>query len=93
MKVTVYTKQSCPFCVRAKRLLEKKGVAYEEVSVEGRDDLRTWLVEKTGQMTVPQIFAGDRSLGGFSDLDALDREGKLDPILRGEAVTVARDET
>jgi len=83
-KVTVYTKQNCPFCVRAKRLLDKKGVPYEEIGVEGDDTLRTWLVEKTGQMTVPQIFAGDRSLGGFSDVDALDREGKLDPILRGE---------
>ena len=84
-KVTVYTKQNCPFCVRAKRLLEKKGVAFEEIGVEGEDELRTWLVEKTGQMTLPQIFAGERSLGGFSDVDALDREGKLDPILRGEA--------
>jgi glutaredoxin 3 len=83
-KVTVYTKQNCPFCVRAKRLLDKKGVAYEEISVEGDDGLRTWLVEKTGQMTVPQIFAGDRSLGGYSDLAALDGDGKLDPILRGE---------
>ncbi len=83
-KVTVYTKQNCPFCVRAKRLLDKKGVPYEEISVEGNDALRTWLVEHTGQMTVPQIFAGDRSLGGFSDLAALDGEGKLDPILRGE---------
>ena len=86
-KVTVYTKQNCPFCVRAKRLLEKKGVPYEEIAVEGKDDLRTWLVEKTGQMTVPQVFAGERSLGGFSDVDALDREGKLDPILRGEVET------
>lgn len=86
-KVTVYTKQNCPFCVRAKRLLEKKGVPYEEIAVEGRDDLRTWLVEKTGQMTVPQVFAGERSLGGFSDVDALDRDGKLDPILRGEIET------
>ena len=85
MKITVYTKQHCPFCVRAKRLLDRKGVDYEEVSVEGKDDLRSWLVDATGQMTVPQIFAGERSLGGFSDLDALDREGKLDPILRGEA--------
>jgi len=85
VKITVYTKQHCPFCVRAKRLLEKKGVRYEEISVEGKDDLRSWLVDATGQMTVPQIFAGERSLGGFSDLDALDREGKLDPILRGEA--------
>ncbi len=84
-KVTVYTKQSGPFCVRAKRLLEKKGVAYEEIGVEGDDALRRWLVEKTGQMTVPQIFVGERSLGGFSDVDALDRDGKLDPILRGEA--------
>jgi glutaredoxin 3 len=83
-KITVYTKQSCPFCVRAKRLLEKKGVSFEEIGVEGDDSLRTWLVEKTGQMTVPQIFAGERSLGGFSDLEALDREGKLEPILRGE---------
>lgn len=83
-KVTVYTKQSCPFCVRAKRLLDKKGVSYDEVSVEGNDELRTWLVETSGQMTVPQIFVGERSLGGFSDIDALDRDGKLDPILRGE---------
>ncbi len=83
-KVTVYTKQNCPFCVRAKRLLDRKGISYEEISVEGKDELRTWLVEKTGQLTVPQIFAGERSLGGFSDLSALDGEGKLDPILRGE---------
>ena len=84
-EVTVYTKSNCPFCVRAKRLLDRKGVAYEEVDVEAKDDLRAWLVEKSGQMTLPQIFVGERSLGGFSDLDALDREGKLDPILRGEA--------
>lgn len=84
-KITVYTKQNCPFCVRAKRLLEKKGVAFEEISVEGRDDLRDWLVETTGQRTVPQVFAGERSLGGFSDLDALEREGKLDLALRGAA--------
>ncbi len=83
-KVTVYSKLNCPFCVRAKRLLEKKGVPYEEISVEGKDDLRTWLMEKTGQRTVPQIFAGERSLGGFSDIAALDEQGRLDPILRGE---------
>ena len=84
-RITVYTKASCPYCVRAKALLSRKGVAFEEVSVEGKDELRIWLVEQTGQMTVPQVFAGDRSLGGFSDLDALDREGQLDPILRGDA--------
>jgi glutaredoxin 3 len=82
-KVTVYTKQNCPFCVRAKHLLAKKGVPYEEISVEGKDDLRVWLAETTGQKTVPQIFAGDRPLGGYSDVAALDAAGELDAILRG----------
>ena len=84
-KITVYTKENCPFCVRAKALLVRKGVAFEEVKVEGRDDLRTWLVEASGQRTVPQIFVGDRSLGGFMDIDARDKRGALDPALRGEA--------
>jgi glutaredoxin 3 len=83
-KVTVYTKRSCPFCVRAKYLLDRKGVRYEEIDVEGKDELRVWLAESTGQKTVPQIFAGDRPLGGYTDLDALEREGELDAILRGE---------
>jgi glutaredoxin 3 len=83
-RVTVYTTSYCPYCVRAKALLKRKGVAFEEISVEGDEARRAWLVEQSGQRTVPQVFAGDRSLGGFSDLDALDREGKLDPILRGE---------
>ena len=82
--IRVYTKQHCPYCLRAKALLAKKGVAYQEIDVEGREDLRAWLVEASGQMTVPQIFVGDRSLGGFTDIDALDRAGKLAPILRGE---------
>jgi glutaredoxin 3 len=83
-RITLYTKQRCPYCVRAKALLAKKGVAYEEIDVEHDDALRAWLREKTGQMTVPQVFAGDRALGGFSDVAALDAAGELDPILRGE---------
>jgi len=83
-QVRLYSKKNCPYCVRAKALLDGKGVAYEEIDVEGKDDLRIWLAEASGQKTVPQIFAGERSLGGFSDIDALDRQGKLDPILRGE---------
>jgi len=86
-KVEIYTKKYCPFCVRAKSLLDRKGVAYTEVDAEGKDELRNWLVEVTGQKTVPQIFVDGRSLGGFSEIDALDREGRLDPILRGEAGT------
>ncbi len=83
-KVTVYTTSYCPYCVRAKALLKRKGVDFEEIAVDGDDERRLWLVEQTGQRTVPQVFAGERSLGGFSDLDALDRAGKLDPILRGD---------
>ncbi len=82
--VKVYTKKVCPYCVRAKALLDRKGVAYEEIDAEHDDALRAWLVEATGQRTVPQIFVDGRSLGGFSDVDALDRQGLLDPILRGE---------
>ncbi len=82
--VRIYSKKQCPFCVRAKALLDRKGIAYEEIDAEHDDALRAWLVEATGQRTVPQIFVGDRSLGGFSDIDALDRQGKLDAILRGE---------
>ena len=82
--VRIYTKRNCPFCVRAKALLDRKGVAYQEIDAEGEDELRIWLAEKSGQKTVPQIFVGDRSLGGFSDIDALDKQGRLDPILRGE---------
>jgi glutaredoxin 3 len=82
MSVKVYTKRNCPYCVRAKALLSRKNVAFEEIDVENDDDLRTWLVETTGQRTVPQIFVGDRSLGGFTDIDALDQKGELDPILR-----------
>ena len=83
--VKVYTKRNCPYCVRAKALLDRKGVAYEEIDAEHDDALRAWLVETTGQRTVPQVFVGERSLGGFSEIDALDRQGKLDAILRGEA--------
>ncbi len=84
-KVQIYTKRVCPYCVSAKVLLKKKGVAYEEIDVENDDERRAWLVEATGQRTVPQIFVDGRSLGGFSDIEALDKQGKLDPILRGEA--------
>ncbi len=82
----MYSKQNCPFCVRARALLDRKGVPYEVIDAEGNDALRAWLAEASGQKTVPQIFVDGRPLGGFTDIDALDRQGKLDAILRGEAV-------
>lgn len=80
-RVVVYTTSWCPYCASAKSLLQAKKVAFTEVDVEGRDEIRTWLREKSGQRTVPQIFVNGRALGGFSDIQALDKKGKLDPLL------------
>jgi glutaredoxin 3 len=79
--VRIYLTSWCPFCVRAKQLLRDKGVSFSEVDVDGRQDLRRWLASATGQRTVPQVFVNGAPLGGFSDIDALDEEGKLDPLL------------
>jgi len=83
-RIQIYSKKNCPFCVRAKALLDRKGFPYEEIDAEGQDELRVWLAETSGQKTVPQIFVDGRPLGGFSDIDSLDRQGKLEPLLRGE---------
>ena len=69
-RVRVYTTRICPYCVRAKMLLKAKGVHYEEIDVSGDYEKRAWLVEATGQRTVPQIF-NDESVGGFDELRAL----------------------
>ncbi|HEY1632361.1 MAG TPA: glutaredoxin 3 [Rhizomicrobium sp.] len=81
-KVTIYTTPICPYCVRAKRLLENKGARVEEIDVFMDSRARTEMEEKSGgRRTVPQIFVGDTHVGGCDDLYALDREGKLDPML------------
>jgi glutaredoxin 3 len=81
--VKIYTTSWCPYCVRAKRLLDKKGVAYEEVDVEGDDETRARLVQQTGRRTVPQIFIGEHHVGGSDDLHDLEAQGKLDALLTG----------
>ncbi len=83
--VRVYTKPGCPYCASAKALLAQKDVPFEEIVVGDDPARRAWLAEKSGQRTVPQVFAGDRALGGFSDISELDRRGELDTILRGGA--------
>jgi len=80
-EVTIYVTEYCGFCARAKHLLSEKRVRYTEVSVEGRTDLRAWLREVSGQRTVPQVFINGRSVGGFTDVSALDEAGELDPLL------------
>jgi glutaredoxin 3 len=79
--VQIYVTSTCPYCVAAKRLLGKKKVSFTEINVEDRPELRSWLMATSGQRTVPQIFVNGESVGGFSDIDDLDREGKLDPLL------------
>jgi len=87
--VTIYTTDYCPYCVRAKALLQKKKVAFKEVNVETRDDLRSWLVSASGQRTVPQIFINGQSVGGFTELADLDRRGELDRRLAEAPDTAA----
>ncbi len=75
--VKVYTTKVCPYCFRAKALLAKRGIAFDEIDVSNDQEKRSWLVQATGQKTVPQIFIGDTSVGGSDDLAALDRAGEL----------------
>ena len=77
-KVIIYSKDYCPFCVRAKNLLNQKRVSFEEIMVDKDPKLFSELKEKSGMLTVPQIFVDDKLIGGFTELAELDRQGKLD---------------
>ena len=81
-KVVIYTKSSCPFCVRAKNLLAHKGVNFEEVYMDDHPEEYAKLKARTGMMTVPQIFIDDQLVGGYTDLAALDQDAKLDAMLK-----------
>jgi glutaredoxin 3 len=81
--VLVYSTRICPYCMMAKRLLAQKGAAYEDVMVDADPARRDEMLQRSGgRRTVPQIFIGETHVGGFDDLAALDRAGKLDPLLR-----------
>ncbi len=79
--VTIYTTPVCPYCVRAKSLLQRKDIPYTEIDVAQDEERRAWLIKATGRRTVPQIFIGDQPVGGCDDLYELDRTGKLAEIL------------
>lgn len=79
--VEIYTTQTCPYCISAKALLKKKGVAYTEIDVGANPALRVAMTERAGRRSVPQIFIGGVHVGGCDDLHALDHAGKLDPML------------
>ena len=80
----MYTTATCPYCINAERLLKSKGVSeIEKVRVDLEPQRRLEMMERTGRRTVPQIYIGDRHVGGFDDLRALDQLGGLDPLLAG----------
>ena len=82
--VLMYTTSWCPYCTRARRLFESKGVPFTEIDVDEVEGARAEMRRRSGRTSVPQIFVGDRHLGGFDDTRALDERGELDPLLAGE---------
>lgn len=80
--VVLYSTMMCPYCFAAKNLLKSKGMSFEEIDVTMKPDKRATMIEKAGgQTSVPQIFIDDQHVGGFDELAALDRQGKLDILL------------
>lgn len=79
--ITIYTTPICPYCTRAKDLLKRKGQSWKEIDVSDDAEREKMITKAGGRRTVPQIFIGDTHVGGFDDLAALDRTGKLDELL------------
>lgn len=81
--ITIYTKNWCPYCSAAKRLLDEKGVEFTEIDIEKKPEARAEMIQKAkGRSTVPQIFVGEKHVGGCDDLYALDDRGQLEPLLQ-----------
>jgi len=83
-RVTMYATAYCPYCSMAERLLRAKGVEIDKIRVDLEPQRRVEMMERTQRRTVPQIYVGDVHVGGYDDLSALDRAGKLDPLLADE---------
>ena len=83
-KVVMYVTDWCPYCARARSLLRSKGVSIEEIDIDAVPGARTEMMERSGRSTVPQIFIGDRHVGGCDDLHDLEAAGELDSLLAAE---------
>jgi glutaredoxin 3 len=83
--VVMYSTSYCGYCMRARSLLERKGVAFQEIKVDEDMREREIMMKRSGRRTVPQIFIDDRHIGGYDDLAALDRAGELDPLLASKS--------
>ena len=81
-EIVIYSTSICPYCTMAKKLFERKGVAYTEINIDSKPGLRQEMMEKTKRRTVPQIYIGNRHIGGFDELYALDMQKQLDPLLQ-----------
>ena len=81
-EILIYTTAICPYCMMAKRLLDKKNLSYKEVNVDSESGLREEMMLRTKRRTVPQIYIGDYHVGGFDELYALDQQNKLDDLLK-----------
>ena len=88
-EVKIYTREGCGYCTAAIRLLRSKGVDFQHIDATGDPETRRWLVEVSGQATVPQIFIDGRSVGGYTDIRALDQRGELDRLLAGRGDQVS----
>lgn len=86
MKVIIYTKEGCSYCMQAKQLLEQKGLTYTEIRVDLNPVVREEMVQLTGRKTIPQIIIQGKSIGGFDDLYALETSGQLDKMLKKEGL-------
>ncbi len=80
-EILIYTAHRCGYCVMAKRLLDSKNALYTEINVDEKSGMREEMMKKTKRQTVPQIYIGDFHVGGFDDLNALNKSGKLDSLL------------
>lgn len=80
-RILIYSKSWCPYCQMTRRLLAGKGLAWEEIDLEEQPERRREMVERSGRTTVPQIWIGERHIGGFDDLGALEASGELDALL------------
>ncbi|MGR9099926.1 MAG: glutaredoxin 3 [Gammaproteobacteria bacterium] len=86
--ILIYTSTICPYCIMAKRLLDNKGIGYREINVDARPGLREEMMKITARRTVPQIFIGDRHIGGFDELYALEVKGELNGLVTAVAEAV-----
>ena len=81
-EILIYSSTICPYCIMAKRLLDKKGATYTEINVDREPGQREIMMQRTKRRTVPQIYIGDYHVGGFDDLHHLDQQHKLDDLLK-----------